>query len=373
MFEKKGIKEGKKRVGETSVIEMKFFDKPLPIFRGDSRHPIKDGIFEFGMQRRASTWAYYNTHNQKQLEPTLRFFKNDEEKIDDVDLIPASGISTTIKFDFAPMFPLPLSDEKKPSDHTWIYLVKVQQGFLMHNLQAKYHSDLTFCQEVSTRDIPSGDVICAIQCKRFWNVNEDAEFKWQRGMHYVLTSDIIWNPKLSNVANSESLTKLKKGIVSFVESKKGQYIEIPIPKNQADLILAQISEKPPAKCKILTEEEHQIYLSLVKFVQLAKQATLTNENNLTDQIIKEALQCLNPNNVNQFIPGTDLTPLMYAVKNNLIGLSTELIKQGANPAKRNDEGMNALDYATNESVKNRLIQIINDNKTFSKSATLSPR
>lgn len=309
-------------------------------FRGDSRDPKE--IFEFGFQRRGSTYDYYKKH-QKLIEPTMR------EITDDIE--PASAVCVTANMDCAPIFPI---EREHPNTETWIYVV---QGSNMFETHAHQQSALKFAQELAVRDIPSGDVICAIKCKRFINVHPEMNrFSYVDGMHYQLTGDIIWNPKLQNEFETRAKVERQQKIIHYVEERKNKYIACPIPRKAEDLLHPRTMNdgKPLVQ---LTEREHQDHVSLIAFYQQISQGKR-----------EEAFTALEGcSNINQPIPGTKVNPFQYSVRLSPAEQLDRLNQYFSELTKKRDS-MFGLAFSTEQkdqikNFKDRYMEIVNNHST----------
>lgn len=310
-------------------------------FRGDTRHPNE--IFNFGFQRRGGSWEHYNV-SKKILEPTVRFFQNNPRKREDVDILPASGVCVTQVFDLAAMFPLENPEAKglPPPEKIWIYVVCVQQGFRTYELQSKLGSKLAFCQEVVSRDIPAGDVICAIGCTRYMNVDhKTGNYSWESGVHYRLTSDIVWNPKLQNEVQTPYKVNRNEAITRLVNKRTGKFIECPIPTNDQELEQVK-SGKFSYKMQELTNLQHEEKI-LINFYHKMEDAIHEIDPEKRAKKINKAIAVLNDSqDINQFIPNTNMTPLIYAYKNGIVPLATYLEKRNADHEIKDIYGQTAV-------------------------------
>lgn len=227
-------------------IKSKFTEMNTLAFRSDTRTPESpDYIFEHGMQRRGATYDEYVKNNRQCLEPTLVPKSN-------YSVLPASAVCATLQPDIAPLFPL---SKDNYIEDTWIYFVPVKMAYPTHVTQRDKKSSLAFAEEILLRDIPSGEILGAIKCKRYFNVDpNDGKYYWDNGMHYKLEGDIIWNKKLLN-AETERMKNYKTIIEEIVDERKGKYIQCPIPKTKEERELAKEGKFHPP-LKILTKEEH---------------------------------------------------------------------------------------------------------------------
>lgn len=329
--------------------------KPLnyTAFRGDTRPPKT--IFEFGFQRRGANWQYYN-ESKKIQEPSLRFYKEKgNEMIKACDIVSSSAICLTRQFDLAPLFPLhPQGDELFASDYTWLYVVQLWQGFATYEEQQALKLPISFCQEVAVRDVPSMDVIAAIQCKRYWNV-----LNWRDGMHYKLVGDIEWNPKLRNEKPSISKLKRNEWIEHSIAERKERYIECPIPGNEieySNVVTGLFSYN----LKTIEKQQHQDRRYLKYFlVNLINSKRLINAyTRMLEAAIQWLARC---SDINQFVPSTDMTPLMHACEQSNHDLVDYLLKNNADISIQNADGKSAMSYASDNKVRGLLMIKMQDN------------
>jgi ankyrin repeat protein len=324
-------------------------------FRGDNRPP--EVIFNDGFTRQAATWKHFNANENKKIEePTFRLFSQTwqgREKAEDI--IPTSAVCVTLNFDYAPLFPLenPQNEHDPIPPLTWIYMVKVQQGFLTYELQRKLNSPLAFCEEVATRDIPPGDVICAIQCERFWNINGFCVPTWESGMHYQLITDVIWNPKLKNEIMTETKKKRNAGFLEFINQKKGKYWECPIPSQKNSTESLKVSHE-------ISNQTHQDMNHLLKFaidMENSKLYGFINKKEKEASALAHLKQCYD---LNMFIPGMMLTPLMHACDivstSNNYEIIDYLLKNGASTKIKNSKGNTAFNRARSAKLQTRLVE-----------------
>lgn len=338
---------------ENMLLNKQMQNLNILAFRGDNRSPKE--IFEFGLQRKGSTWEHYNVNKKAIEEPTFRFFQNTwrgKEKAEDI--IPTSAVCVTKNFDLAPLFPLenPQNENAPPPPLTWIYIVKVDQGFLTYELQRKLNSSLAFCEEIATRDIPSGDVICAIQCERFINIDPNLVPNWERGVHYKLTSDIIWNPKLNNEVLTPSKQARNDAIRNLIEQRKDKYWECPIPPNH--------NNKKSLTTQEISEVTHNDSIHLIQFaVDLYDSNTMRNGKMKFESALEHLKKC---SDLNMIIPNMNETPLMHAChmasrsnpKN--FAMVEYLLNNGANPDIKNSFGKTVMDYFLDSDLKLMLIE-----------------
>lgn len=321
-------------------------------FRGDNRPP--EVVFTEGFTRRGGTWEHFNTKKEIE-EPTFRFFATDYKgKQKAEDIIPSSAVCVTKKFDLAPLFPI--ENPENPNDPvppvTWIYIVKVQQGFLTYDLQRQLNSSLAFCEEVATRDIPPGDVICAVKCERFWNVDANCAPNWENGMHYKLMSDVIWNPNLKTELVTDATKNRDIEILKLFEEKRGKYWECPIP-SQKDGI------EPLKHSHEISDQTHSDMLHLMQFAVDMDDANKVNYNKKQKQAsaLAHLTQC---SDLNMFIPGMNMTPLMHACATSIASNNHEIIdyllSNGASPAIVNSKNETVIDYANHPETQLQLMK-----------------
>lgn len=292
-------------------------------YRGDTREP--QIIFEEGFQRRGGSWEFYNDPKnileKKIQEPAFRISQGGQLFN---DIIRTSAVCFTRNFDCAPIFPVNDFSKSPPSQlpppHIFIYIVNVQQGYSTYLLQQELGSPLAFCEEIATRDVPSGDVIAAVKCQRFFNIDAFGKPDWKNGVRYQLTSEILWNPKLKNeVQVSKNKLERNKEIENLIALKKGKYVECPIPKNMAtaapDLIDSELFKN------VLTRTPDMDKLTVL----------LSNSTN--------------PDLVNAQM---DLTPLMVSTLFNQIEVFNLFIAYNADPNVSQKNGATALFIAVKQ-------------------------
>lgn len=197
----------------------------------------------------------------------------------------------------------------KPS--TWIYIVQVQNGYATHDLQKKINSPLVFCQEIASRDIPPGDVICAVRCERFFNIDSQCNLNWKEAVYYQLTSDIIWNPKLANESAIKSKQERNIKIEKMLGEKKSKCWEYNLP------FTITTDTQPPIReiTKLEHDQKKQIHLL----------NAVANGNIDTAKFFLET-------NVDPNFKNTEgMSPLLFAVVKQNLAMIELLLAKKANP------------------------------------------
>lgn len=303
-------------------------------FRGDSRDPKE--IFEFGFQRIGASQNYFMANNKKIQEPTIRLMDPSSKTKGGCDVVATSAVCLTLDFDCASIFPIESADAYSPlTSKTWIYIVHVENAYMTYKKQIKEGSILQFCREIAARDIPSGDVLCAIQCERYLNLNQDYLPTWHTGMHYALHGEIYWNPKLNNETKTKIKMQRKEMIERIVKAHQHQYLESFIPKNEFE---ANIFNRKPSTPLPISAHEHTNRLLLINFAMICTDfSSLPLTKTLRSKLAIQALHgCFD---VNQLIPGTNNYPLMIACHYKLTEVVKELLGKGANPEALKDDGI----------------------------------
>lgn len=299
-------------------------------FRGDTRHPKE--IFEFGFQRYGAGWDLYLANNKTIQEPMLRQ-THDETGMCDVEA--TSAVCLTLDFDCASMFPLEENNGEAAPPFTWIYIVQVENAYMTYEKQIKANSNLQFCREIATRDIPSGHVLCAIRCERYFNLNEEFEPKWYAGLHFKLVGEILWNPKLKNEPKTPAKILLKENIEKLIHAHQHQYLETPIPKSQEEIINFNRILSTPIPIALNKHEERRCLIHFAMVCAKPLSFYLTKAEKV-QQALEAIASC---KNVNELIPGTRFFPLMMACKYNLPDVVKKLLAKGANPKIKNSDGI----------------------------------
>lgn len=248
-----------------------------------------------------------HSHKKLPLEPTYRKGFN--------DMLPPSAVCLTQLFDVAPLFPI--SDHSKKS---WIYIVYVENAYLTYKTQIKNNNPLQFAKEVAIRDIPPGHILGAIECERFFNFDENPS--QARVSHYTLTGNVIWNPKNQNEIMRKSKQPMRNEINELIANRSGKFIICPT--------------KETPQSGFIDAKEHENRVSLVSFA-----TAMSKEPNNVTAIAQTLEHC---NNINAFILGTDLTPLIFACKQHNYYMIAYLLDHGADKAVKNQMGKTAFDF-----------------------------
>lgn len=173
------------------------------LFRGDSRHPVNDTIFTNGFDKRTPGKAItYRSSNQGRAG----------------DIVPDSAVCVSERWTGAALFPLKFSGEPDPP-HGFIYIVVLDTGRLYNTHMRQVTDSLAgvasglsaasamwplYGHELCVDNIPGGDVVGAVECRRAW-----AGSSFQAGGTYTLGT-LFHNP--SCTVDGE----FKKAALTFV-------------------------------------------------------------------------------------------------------------------------------------------------------------
>lgn len=318
---------------EDFIVNSKMNTLDITAFRGDDRAPKI--IFREGFQRRGSQLKYYQKNNKKIMEPTFRL--NNE------DISPPSAVCLTLNIDCAPIFPI------EATDKTWIYIVKAHTAFETYKLQNQTGSFPAFCDEIAIRDIPPGDIICAIECERFYKMNNEFEINWYNGIYYRFVNDIIWNPQLANEPETACKQKRKNDILKLINARKDKYIVCPIPSNYEPYY------KIDHKNNIFTIDsvDHIDIQNLFQFARCMNRDL--RENETQDEREKEAISFLEKcSDLDRMIPGINLNPLMFSCEKNSLNVVKYLLSKNVKVDIQDSLGITPIFLAKEPEIKNLL-------------------
>lgn len=184
----------------TPIISPPIRQKVRIAYRGDTRDP--EEIFRDGFMRRPDAInedlfknivlhpeITASRHRHAFVEPQYRnqsYMTNigstDAPKF---DINPYSAICLTKIAALAPIFPIQTHSAHKQS--VWIYGVLLEEYYKTYELQRIDHPELATAKEIAVKDVPSFDVVGAIQCIRYGG-------PYPSKIKYNTLQGIQWNP-----------------------------------------------------------------------------------------------------------------------------------------------------------------------------------
>jgi hypothetical protein len=158
------------------------------------------------------------------------------------DLDRKSGVCETPAITAAPLFPIPEVYPANGRDETWVYVVyNDKRAFKTYKQQksaAKIASQggrpqdavvpktLATSKEIAAWDIPSGDVLAAVRCSRYWKFQKQVRNKnrvdWRHGVMATFLGPIQINPKITN--QRRICEELKDRLLGLLEPYLGMEI-----------------------------------------------------------------------------------------------------------------------------------------------------